>query len=56
MNIDQMKLDAVENRNNIIIPTKSINDTFESEADSEYSKKKKEERYEIIQQLNRVYY
>lgn len=53
MNDGQIKLDNVDRRVNIVIPTKTIQ-SFKSYADSEFEKKRKEKKKAIIDQINRV--
>ena len=54
MNEGQIKIDNKNRRKDIIIPSASINRNYIARADFDYNKKKQEERYQIIQQLNRV--
>ena len=54
MNNGQMKIDNKKRRINLLIPTQSINQNFKSQADSDYDKKKQEEKQKIFDQLNRA--
>lgn len=53
MNEGQLKLDNVERRVNIVIPTKTIQ-SFKAFADSEFEKKRKAKKKAIIDQINRI--
>jgi flagellar motor switch protein FliM len=54
MNEGQIKIDNKQRRVNLIIPTQSINQNYKSQADSDYDKKKQEEKRRIFEQLNRA--
>jgi flagellar motor switch protein FliM len=54
MNEGQIKIDNKQRRVNLIIPTQSINQNYKSQADSDYDKKKQEEKKKIFDQLNRA--
>lgn len=54
MNEGQIKIDNKGRRINLVIPSKSINHNYKSQADSDYEKKKKEEKKQIFDQLNRA--
>ena len=54
MNDGQMKIDNKIRRVDVIIPTRRIDESFVSEAQSEYEKKKQAAKREIYEQINRV--
>lgn len=53
MNDGQIKLDNVERRINVVVPTKTIQ-SFKAYADSEFEKKRKAKKKAIIDQINRI--
>ncbi len=55
MNEGQIKIDNKRRRANLLIPSESINQNYESQADSDYEKKKQKEKQQIFDQLNRAY-
>ena len=54
MNVGQIKLDNKERRQDIITPSRNIDKSFKAQAQSDYEKKKEEERRNIMDQINRV--
>lgn len=54
MNDGQLKLDLSSKKKPIVIPDQLIDNTFKSQAESDYEKKKREQRKAILDQLNRV--
>lgn len=54
INEGQIKIDNKTRRIDLIIPTSSINETFKSQAQTDYEKKKEEEKRQIREQINRA--